>query len=104
MTAPISNEPTTTRLHHYAGHYFFAHKAQQRGDVETNNTTARPQQGSLETGITSAPEKCTKNTHFSPAKAMAVSTPHRHTRAKATGVSDNRDASLTGTGSATHSH
>ena len=23
MTAPItSNEPTTTRLHHYAGHYF----------------------------------------------------------------------------------
>ena len=52
---------------------FFAHKAQQRGDVETNNTTARPQQGSLETGITSAPEKCTKNTHFSPAKATTVS-------------------------------
>ena len=22
MTAPISNGPTTTRLHHYAGHYF----------------------------------------------------------------------------------
>ena len=22
MTAPISNEPTTTRLHHYAGHYW----------------------------------------------------------------------------------
>ena len=22
MTAPISNEPTTTRLHHYAGHYY----------------------------------------------------------------------------------
>ena len=21
MTAPISNGPTTTRLHHYAGHY-----------------------------------------------------------------------------------
>ena len=38
---------------------FFAHKAQQRGDVETNNTTARPQQGSLETGITSAPAKAT---------------------------------------------
>ena len=83
---------------------FFAHKAQQRGEVETNNTTARPQQGSLETGITSAPEKCTKNTHFSPAKAMAVSTPHRHTRAKATGVSGNRATSLTGTSSATHSH
>ena len=25
MTAPISNEPTTTRLHHYAGHYSAAH-------------------------------------------------------------------------------
>ena len=24
MTAPISNEPTTTRLHHYAGHYWIA--------------------------------------------------------------------------------
>ena len=24
MTAPISNEPTTTRLHHYAGHYYIA--------------------------------------------------------------------------------
>ena len=79
-------------------------KARQRGDVETNNTTARPQQRTAETGDTSAPGKCTKNNHFSPAEAMAVSTPHRHTRAKATGVSDNRAASLTGTGSATHSH
>ena len=79
-------------------------EARQRGNVETNNTTARPQQGNAETGVTSAPGKCTKNTHFSPAKAMAVSTPHRHTRAKATVVSDNRAASLTGTGSATHSH
>ena len=69
---------------------FFAHKAQQRGDVETNNTTARPQQGSLETGITSAPEKCTKNTHFSPAKAMTVSIEARPAPAKATTVSGNR--------------
>ena len=79
-------------------------EARQRGDVETNNTTARPQQRTGETGVTSAPGKCTKNTPFSPAKAMAVSTPHRHTRAKATRVSDNRATSLTGTGSATHSH
>ena len=79
-------------------------EARQRGNVETNNTTARPQQRTGETGVTSAPGKCTKNTHFSPAKAMAVATPHRHTRAKATVVSDNRAASLTGTGSATHSH
>ena len=75
--------------------------ARQRGDVETNNTTARPQQGTAETGITSAPEKHAKTTHFSPAKAMtvsvearpapakamAVSIPHRYQRAKATGVS-----------------
>ena len=65
-----------------------------------------PEQGSLETDITSAPEKRTKNALFSPAKAMtvsvearpapakatAVSTPHRHKRAKATAVSDNRAA------------
>ena len=52
---------------------YFAHEARQRGDVETNNTTAHPRQGTLETGITSAPENCTKNTHFSPAKATGVS-------------------------------
>ena len=94
---------------------FFAHEARQRGDVETNNTSAHPQQGSLETGIASAPEKRTKNAHFppakattvsidarpapakattvsvearpAPAKAIAVSLPHRHKRAKATTVS-----------------
>ena len=52
---------------------FFAHEARQHGDIETNNTTAHPKQGTAETGITSAPEKCTKNAHFSPAKAMVVS-------------------------------
>ena len=100
MTAPISNEPTTTRLHHYAGRYcranFFAHKARQHGDVETTNTTARPQQGTAETDITTAPENCTKKAHFTPAKAMAVSTHHRHERAKETGVSGNRAAWPTG--------
>ena len=55
------------------GANFFAHEARQHGDVETNNTTAHPQQGSFETTITTAPEKCTKYTHFAPAKAMAVS-------------------------------
>ena len=29
MTAPISNEPTTTRLHHYAGRYLSAKKFAQ---------------------------------------------------------------------------
>ena len=64
---------------------FFAHKARQHGDVETTNTTARPQQGTAETDITTAPENCTKKAHFTPAKAMAVSTHHRHERAKETG-------------------
>ena len=67
---------------------FFAHEARQHGDIETDNTTARLQQGSLETGITSAPENCTKNAHFSPAKAMTVSIPRERERAKVTAVSD----------------
>ena len=66
---------------------FFVHEARQHGDIETNNTTAHPKQGTAETGITSAPEKCTKNTHFAPAKAMTVSTDPPHRPAKATPVS-----------------
>ena len=76
-------------------------KTRQRGDVETNNITARPQQRTAETGVTSAPGKCTKNNHFSPAKAMAVSPPHRHKRAKATMVSDHRATWPTGPGCGT---
>ena len=37
-----------------------APKARQHGEVETNNTTALPQQGTAETDITTAPEKCTR--------------------------------------------
>ena len=91
---------------------FFAHEARQRGDVETNNTsaatgagqhetagtTARPQTATIETGITSAAEKCTKNAHFAPTKATTVSTPRTDERAKATGVSDNRPSWPTGPG------
>ena len=65
----------------------FAHRMHKHGEIETNNTTARPQQGTTETGSTSAPENCSKNAHFSPTKAMAVSIPHRHKRAKAIAVS-----------------
>ena len=64
--------------------------ARQRGDVETNNTTARTQQGTAETTITTAPKNCTKKAHFAPAKAMAVSIPHGYKRAKAMAVSGNR--------------
>ena len=70
-------------------------------DVETNNTTARPQQGTAETAITFAPTNCTKTAHFSPAKAMAVSNPHRHQRAKATTVSHHRATWPTGPGRGT---
>ncbi len=95
---------------------FFAHEARQHGDVETNNTTARPQQGNSETGIASAPEKCTKNAHFTPAKAIAVSVKARPAPAKAmtvsvkarpapaeaTTVSDKRPCCPTGPGGGTH--
>ena len=79
---------------------FFAHEARQHGDIETNNTSARPQQGPLETGITSAPEKCTKNAHFTPAKAIAVSVKARPAPAKAMTVSDKRPSWPTGPGAA----
>ena len=83
------------------GANFFAHGTQPRADFETNDTTAatdvgqhettitnaRPQTATIETTITNATEKRTKNTHFSPAKAMAVSVEDRPTRAKATPVS-----------------
>ena len=87
----------------------------KHGDIETNNTTARPQQGTAETDDTSAPENCTRIAHFSPAKAMAVSIPRRNkrtkamavsveaqpARAKATGVSHHRAAWPTGPGCGT---
>ena len=57
-----------------------------------------PQQGTVETAITTAPEKHAKNAHFSPAKVIAVSIPHRNQRAKATGVSGNRATWSTGPG------
>ena len=83
-----------------------------RGDFATNDTsaatdtgqhktiiaTARPQQGNAETDITTAPENCTKNAQFSPAKAMAVSVTARPAPAKATEVSDNPSACPTGPG------
>ena len=75
-----------------------AHRTRKHGDVETNNTTARPQQGTYETAIASAPEKRSKNAYFSPAKAIAVSTGPPHRPAKATMVSDNRATWPTGPG------
>ena len=83
---------------------YFAHRAQRRGGFETNDTsaatdagqhettitTAHPRTATVETGATSATEKRTKNTHFSPAKATAVSAEARPARAKATWVSIRR--------------
>ena len=101
---------------------YFARRTQPRGDFETNDTsaaadagqretaittattdaghretaitTAHPSTATVETNNTSATEKHAKNTHFSPAKAMTVSTPHGHKQAKATPVSDNRTHGL----------
>ena len=71
------------------------HRTQKHGDAETNDTIAHPQHPAAETGITSALENCTTNTHFSPAQAMAVSIPHEHKRTKAIVVSDHRAIWLT---------
>ncbi len=38
MTAPISNEPTTTRLHHYAGHYSLANRGVLNSFEHTSNS------------------------------------------------------------------
>ena len=38
----------------------FAHRTHKHGDIETNDTTARPQDGAVETDDASAPEKCAK--------------------------------------------
>ena len=101
---------------------YFARRTQPRGDFETNDTsaaadagqretaittattdagqhetaitTAHPSTATVETNNTSATEKHAKNTHFSPAKAMAVSVEARPTRAKASPVSDNRTPGL----------
>ena len=57
----VQGELFRAHTHHQATQgELFAHKAQQHGDIETTNTTAHPQQGSLETGITSAPENAPK--------------------------------------------
>ena len=77
---------------------FFAHQAQHHGDIETNNTTARPQQRTAETGITSAPEKRAKKARFSPAKAMSVSIAAQPAPAKAMAVSDSQAAWSAGPG------
>ena len=69
---------------------FFAHRTQPRADCETNDTSAATDAGQHETAVTTATEKCAKNTHFSPAKAMAVSTDPPHRPAKATPVSRER--------------
>ena len=63
---------------------YFAHRTQPRGNCETD--------------ITTAPENCTKDAQFSPAKATAVSVTARPAHAKAMAVSDKRAAWPTGSG------
>ena len=96
------------------GANFFAHRTHQRGDVETNDTsaatdaghretpitTAHPSTATIETDNTSATKKRTKNTHFTPAKAMTVSAEAQPARAKATPVSRERFVMPAGYGGA----
>ena len=86
------------------GELFRAQDA-RHGDFETNDTSAttdadqretaitnaRPQTATIETTITSATEKHTKNAHFSPTKAMPVSVEAEPARAKAMEVSVGRE-------------
>ena len=89
MTAPItSNGPTTTRLHHYAGHYLAGSRkpgARLSGTgvafaclcpcgVETAIAFARVGRASTETAITFAGEKWAFLVRFSVAEASSVST------------------------------
>ena len=53
-----------------------AHRTQKHGDVETNNTTAHPQQGTYETRITSAPEKHAKTPISHPQRRWRFQLPH----------------------------
>ena len=64
--------------------------ATDAGQHETTITTVHPRTATTETGNTSATKKRTKSTHFSPAKAMAVSTGSPHRPAKETRVSIRR--------------
>ena len=79
---------------------FFTHRTQPRGNCETAITTATADADQHETTITTATEKQTQNTHFSPAKAMVVSSEARLARAKATPVSRERFVMPTGYGGA----
>ena len=57
---------------------FFAHRTRPRANFETNDTSAATDAGQHETADTTATEKCTKYSFFSPAKAMRFQ-PHART-------------------------
>ena len=64
-----------------------ASAATDAGQHETTITNAHPRTATIETTITSATDKHAINARFSPAKALAVSTPGTYERAKAMAVS-----------------
>ena len=61
MTAPISNEPTTTRLHHYAGHYF--NNIQKRCNSNDHNSSFEAVAAELRAKLVGA-EKLIRNSGF----------------------------------------
>ena len=103
-TRPACQKTPILRCFERAGRTFSRTRRDNVATLKRTTPLLAPQQGTAETGITTAPEKCTKNTHFSPAKAMVVSIearpapakamtvsiPHGNKQAKATMVSDNR--------------
>ena len=72
----------------------FAHSTQKHGDLETSNTTARPQQGTTETDSTIACLQHPENQHFPRAKATPVSSQRSHKVAKVSPVSSRRSSAL----------
>ena len=72
----------------------FARSTQKYGDLETSNTTARPQQGTTETDSTIACLQHPENRHFPRAKATPVSSQRSHKVAKVSPVSSRRSSAL----------
>ena len=87
MTAPISNEPTTTRLHHYAGHYLAGSRKPGARLSGTGVAFARSCPRGVETAITFAGEKWVFLACFSVAEVLSVSTVAVHGRAEVMAVS-----------------
>ena len=87
MTAPISNEPTTTRIHHYAGHYLAGSRKPGARLSGTGVAFACLCPCGVETLVAFAGEKWVFFVRFSVAEASSVSTVAVQGRAEVLAVS-----------------